>query len=66
MSLEQLEIQRCFKPENFGGIQVCELHYFSDASLEGYGQYSVHFSALLMRKTNLTAHLSLAKLELPR
>ena len=38
VSLEQLEIQRCFKPENFGGIQVCELHYFSDASLEGYGQ----------------------------
>ena len=40
VSLEQLEIQRCFKPENFGEIQVCELHYFSDASLEGYGQCS--------------------------
>jgi len=40
VSLEQLEIQRCFKPENFGQIHVCELHHFSDASLEVYGQCS--------------------------
>ena len=40
VSLEQLEIQRCFKPENFGPIHMRELHHFSDASLEGYGQCS--------------------------
>ena len=40
VNLEQLEIQRCFKPEKFGQIQECELHHFSDASLEGYGQCS--------------------------
>ena len=36
--LERLEVSRCFKPENFKTIVKCELHSFSDASLEGYGQ----------------------------
>jgi len=37
LTLEQLRIQRCFKPENFGQVIACELHHFSDASVEGYG-----------------------------
>ena len=40
LNLEQLEIQRCFKPQDFGQIQASELHHFSDASVEGYGQCS--------------------------
>ena len=40
LNLEQLEIQRCFKPQDFGEIQASELHHFSDASVEGYGQCS--------------------------
>ena len=36
--LEKLEIQRCYKTENFGPVKAAEVHYFSDASEEGYGQ----------------------------
>ena len=36
--LEKLEIQRCYKPENFGPVKAAEVHYFSDGSEEGYGQ----------------------------
>ena len=38
IELEKLEIQRCYKPENFGPVKAVEVHYFSDASEEGYGQ----------------------------
>ena len=38
VQLEKLEIQRCFKPDNFGPVKAVEVHYFSDASVEGYGQ----------------------------
>ena len=40
LELEKLEIQRCFKPVDFGEIKAVELHYFSDASEGGYGQCS--------------------------
>ena len=38
--LAQLKIPRCYKPDGFGEIDVVELHNFSDASEEGYGQCS--------------------------
>ena len=38
--LEDLKIQRCFKPAHFGKIVQAELHHFSDASTVGYGQCS--------------------------
>ena len=38
VQLEKLEIQRCFKPHNFGPVKAVGVHYFSDASVEGYGQ----------------------------
>ena len=38
--LEQMKIPRCFKPEGFGEVKTVELHHFSDASTEGYGQCS--------------------------
>ena len=34
------EDPRCFKPEGFGEVKTVELHHFSDASTEGYGQCS--------------------------
>ena len=37
--LEKLEIPRCFKPNNFGPMKAAEMHYFSDASVDGYGQF---------------------------
>ena len=40
LELEKLQTKRCFKPENFGAIKACELHHFSDASQDGYGQCS--------------------------
>ena len=61
--LESLEIKRCFKPDNFGEVKKAELHHFSDASTQGYGQCSylrlvnqqnqVHCS-LLMGKARVT------------
>ena len=38
--LEQMSIQRCYKPDNFGAVKRIEIHHFSDASEEGYGQCS--------------------------
>lgn len=39
-SLEELSIPRCYKPPNFGRIASAQLHHFSDASTQGYGQCS--------------------------
>lgn len=38
--LEKLEIKRCVKPSDSGPVKAVEMHYFSDASVEGYGQCS--------------------------
>ena len=35
--LEELAIDRCFKPTNFSKIKSSQLHHFSDASQQGYG-----------------------------
>ena len=35
--LENLRIQRCFQPPDFGKVVSTELHHFSDASQRGYG-----------------------------
>jgi len=39
-SLEELSIPRCYRPSNFGRIAKAQLHHFSDASTQGYGQCS--------------------------
>ncbi len=36
--LEALSISRCYKPKDFGPVEKCELHHFSDASFRGYSQ----------------------------
>ena len=38
--LAELKIRRCYKPEHFGDVKSVELHSFSDASVNGYGQCS--------------------------
>ncbi|XP_068674508.1 uncharacterized protein [Montipora foliosa] len=38
--LSSLKIPRCFKPEGFGEPKTVELHHFSDASKDAYGQCS--------------------------
>ena len=36
--LENLKMERCFKPSKFGKVINCSLLHFSDASQNGYGQ----------------------------
>ena len=38
--LEEVQIRRCLKPDEFGQIKVVQFHHFSDASTTGYGQCS--------------------------
>ncbi|XP_071477128.1 uncharacterized protein [Diadema antillarum] len=38
--LNDLQFMRCYKPSGFGDIKQVELHHFSDASQDGYGQCS--------------------------
>ena len=40
LHLSEIDIPRCYKPTDFGELKKAELHNFSDASLEGYGQCS--------------------------
>ncbi|KAJ8364861.1 hypothetical protein SKAU_G00136920 [Synaphobranchus kaupii] len=39
-NLQKIQIPRCFSPGNLGKILRTELHHFSDASSQGYGQCS--------------------------
>ena len=59
--LQDVKVERCLKPKDIGEIQTAELHHFSDASSQGYGQCSyirligqngVH-CALLMAKARV-------------
>ena len=34
---QEIQINRCFKPENFGEVRDAQLHCFSDGSRAGYG-----------------------------
>ncbi|XP_078495461.1 uncharacterized protein LOC144750543 [Ciona intestinalis] len=40
IELDRLEIQRSYKPKQFGEVKDVSIHHFSDASLAGYGQCS--------------------------
>ena len=53
--LDKLKVPRCFKPDNFDTIKAVEVHHFSDASVEGYGQCSY---LRLVNQENL-AHCSI-------
>ena len=39
-ALEEIEIQRCTKPADFGRVLESPIYHFSDASEDGYGQAS--------------------------
>ncbi|XP_069133232.1 uncharacterized protein [Argopecten irradians] len=39
-NLKDLKVNRCLKPSDFGETVSVELHHFSDASTQGYGQCS--------------------------
>ncbi|XP_047483301.1 uncharacterized protein LOC125035146 [Penaeus chinensis] len=63
IQLKELKIPRCYKPDEFRKVKSIELHHFSDASQNGYGQCSylrqvseqgqVH-CALVMSKSRVT------------
>ncbi|XP_038046075.1 uncharacterized protein LOC119720475 [Patiria miniata] len=40
VNLKQIQIPRCYKPNDFGKVIAMELHHFCDASTSGYGQCS--------------------------
>ena len=40
MNIDKVQIDRCYKPREFGTVQSISLHKFSDASENGYGQCS--------------------------
>ena len=75
LDLEQLQIKRCYKPDNSGHVKLIELHHFSDASEDGYGQCSylrlvnerneAHCS-FVMGKARVTPlkHVTIPRLEL--
>ena len=74
-ALQDLQIPRCFKPDNFGVLKRVELHHFSDASTTGYGQSSYLrlvndndevFCSLVLGKARVTPlrQISIPRLEL--
>ena len=73
-NLAKLSIPRCYKPLDFGPIKKCELHHFSDASTEGYGQCSylrlisernqVHCSLVISKARVAPTKVTIPRLEL--
>ena len=74
-SLEEISIPRCYKPSNFGRIAKAQLHHFSDASTQGYGQCSylrlindegsIHCSFVIGKaRVSPLKHVTVARLEL--
>ncbi|XP_055046840.2 uncharacterized protein [Misgurnus anguillicaudatus] len=53
--LQEINIPRTYAPTNFGKIVMAELHHFSDASTQGYGQCSY----LRLRNENGNIHCAL-------
>ena len=54
-----MKINRCFKPSKFGDVIDCSLHYFSDASQDGYWQVS--YLRLVDQKGMIHCGLVMAK-----
>ena len=73
--LQEIKVDRCYKPKGFKRMVSCSLHYFSDASESGYGQATylrlvdtaemVHYS-LAIAKSRVTPmkYTSIPRLEL--
>ena len=58
-TLSKLKVPRCYKPEEFGELKSVELHHFSDASKDGYGQCS--YLRLTNRSNQIHCALVMAK-----
>ena len=61
--LENLKIERCFKPSKFGKVIDCSLHHLSDASQDGYGQ--VTYLRIVDEKGYIKCSLVMAKSRVP-
>jgi hypothetical protein len=59
LQLQNLRVDRCYKPPGFGELQKAELHHFSDASLQGYGECS--YLRLVNRNGHIHCALVMAK-----
>ena len=57
--LERLRIARCHKPQEFDEVKKAELHHFSDACQNGYGQCS--YIRLVEDKNRIHCSLVMAK-----
>ena len=68
-------MSRCYKPDNFDNVMKAEVHHFSDASEEGYGQCSylrlidefetIHGSLLIGKsRVSPIKYVSIPRLEL--
>ena len=74
-ALEEIEIQRCIKPADFGRVVESFIHHFSDASEEVHGQASyltlvkyqgvIHCFLLIWKAiVSPLKHVSIPRLEL--
>ena len=61
--LENLKMERCFKPSKFGKVIDCSLHHFSNASQDGYGQ--VTYFRIVDDKGCVKCSLVMAKSRVP-
>ena len=57
--LENLKMERCFKPSKFGKVIDCTLHHFSDATQDGYGQ--VTYLRIIDEKGYIKCSMLMAK-----
>ena len=58
-SLKNIKLNRCYKPDGFGKVVSCSLHYFSDASERGYGQ--VTYTRLVNKIGKIHGNLMMGK-----
>ena len=57
--LSNLKVPRCYKPEGFGEVRSVELHHFSEASKDPYGQCS--YLRLIDHSGQIHCFLEMAK-----
>ena len=61
--IENLKMERCFKPSKFGKVIDCSLHHFSDASQDGYGQMT--YLRIVDEKGYINCSLVMTKSRVP-
>ena len=57
--LEQVTIDRCFKPHNLGEVTLTQLHHFFDASQQGHG--AVTYLRITDRSVNSKCSFGMGK-----